>query len=112
MTGLGWCFHLSVWENNGPAKFFSTQITTCTWLMSYLVGVGKEWAAQYFPHPLKSKYCLHIHDRVWLMFSLVGVGKEWAGPGFFHTDNHLHKVDAFIIQGGERTGRPNFSPPQ
>ena len=73
--------------NNGPAKFFSTKITICTRLMSYLVGVGKEWAGPVFPHPLKSKDSLHIHDRVWLMFSLVGVGKEWAGPVFLHPDN-------------------------
>ena len=104
--------HLSGWENNGPAKFFSTQITICTRLMLYLVGVGKESAGPVFPHPLKSKDCLHIHDRVWLMFPLVGVGKEWAGPVFLHPDNHLHKVDALTFQGGERTGRPNFSPPQ
>ena len=64
------------------------------------------------PNPLKSKNCLHIHDRVWLMFSLVRVGKEWADPVFLHPDNHLHKVDAFTFQGGERRGWPNFSPPQ
>ena len=94
------------------SQVFSTQITIFTRLMSYLVWVGKEWAGPVFPHPLKSKDCLHIHDRVWLMFSLVRVGKEWAGPVFLHPDNHLHKVDAFTFQGGERTGRPNFSPPQ
>ena len=79
--------------------------------MFYPVGVWKEWAGPVFPHPLKSQDCLHIHDRVWLMFSLVGVGKEWAGPVFPHPDNHLHKVDAFTFQGGERTGWPNFSQP-
>ena len=46
------------------------------------------------------------------MFSLVGVGKKWAGPVFLHAEIHLHKVDAFTFQGGERTGRPNFSPNQ
>ena len=45
------------------------------------------------------------------MFSLVGVEKEWASPGFLHTDNYLHKVDAFTIQGGERTDQPNFPHP-
>ena len=40
-----------------------------------------------FSHPLKSKGCLHIHDRIWLIFSLVGVGKESAGPVFLHPDN-------------------------
>ena len=74
--------------------------------MSYLVRVGKEWAGPVFPHPLKSKDCLHIHDRVWVMFSLFGVGKEWAAPVFLHPDNHLLKVDAFTFQSGERTGQP------
>ena len=74
---------------NGPAKFFSTQITTCTKLMFYLGRVGKEWAGPVFPHPLKTQGCMHIHDRVWLMFSLVGGGG-----------------------GGERMGRPGFSPPR
>ena len=49
------------------------------------------------------------------MFSLVWIGKEWAGLVFLHQDNHLNhlqKVDAFTFQGGERTGRPNFSPPE
>ena len=51
-------------------------------LMLSLVGVGKEWAGQVFPHPLKSKGCLHIHDRVRLILSLVRVGKDWTGPVF------------------------------
>ena len=85
-TSQGWCFHLSGWENNGPAKFFSTQKTICTRLMLYLVVVGKKWADPVFPHLLKSQDCMHIHDRVWLMFSLVGEG--------------------------ERMGRPSFSPPR
>ena len=38
-----------------------------------------------FLHPLKSKGCLHIHDRVRLILSLV--------------------------RDGERMGRPSFSPP-
>ena len=78
-----------------------------------LVGVGKEWVGPVFlhpdnhlqkvdalscrggermgwpgfSHPLKSKDCLHIHDRVRLILSLVGVEKEWAGPVFLHPDN-------------------------
>ena len=47
-----------------------------------------------------------------VMFSLVGVGKELDGPFCLHPDNHLHKVDAFTFQGGERRDQPNFSPPQ
>ena len=103
--------HLSGWEKNGPAVFFANQITICTRLMLYLVRVGKEWAGPVFPHPLKSNGCLHIHDRVRLILSLVGVGKEWASPVFLHPDNHLHKVDTFSCQGGERMGQPSFSPP-
>ena len=45
------------------------------------------------------------------MLSFVEVGKELAGPVFLHTDNHLHKVDALSCHGGERMGRPSFSPP-
>ena len=102
------------------AEFFPTPLTICTTvfphvitlcisLMFNLVRVGKEWAGPVFPHPLKSKGYMCIHDRVrlavffcrrfttsttvfphpitfWtrLMFNLVGVGKEWAGPVFPH----------------------------
>ena len=77
--------------------------------MFNLVRVGKEWAGPVFPHPLKSKGYMWIHDRVRLavffrrrlticttvfphlitlcirlMFNLVKVGKEWAGPVFPH----------------------------
>ena len=104
-------------------------------LIPSLVGVGKEWAGQVFlhpdnhlqldalsceggermgpvfPHPLKRKGCLRIHDRVRLMLSLVRVGKEWVSPDFLHPDNHLYKVDALSCQGGERMGQPSFSSP-
>ena len=102
------------------AEFFPTPLTICTTvfphvitlcirLMFNLVMVGKEWASSVFPHPIKSKGYMCIHDRVrlavffcrrfttsttvfphpitfWtrLMFNLVGVGKEWAGPVFPH----------------------------
>ena len=45
------------------------------------------------------------------MFSLVRVGKEWTGLVILHPDNHLHKVDVFTSQAGERMGQPSFSPP-
>ena len=45
------------------------------------------------------------------MLSLVMVGKEWTSRVFLHPDNHMHKVDALSCQGGERMGRPSFSPP-
>ena len=32
-------------------------------------------------------------------------------PSFLHPDNHLHKVDVLSCWGGERMGRPSFSPP-
>ena len=102
------------------AEFFPTPSTRCTTvfpdviilcirLMFNHVRVGKEWVGQVFPHPLKSKGYICIHDRVrlaeffcrWLticttvcphlltfwtrlMFNLVRVGKEWAGPVFPH----------------------------
>ena len=57
------------------AVFFRTRLTICTtvfphsitfWtrLMFILVRVGKEWAGPVFPHPLKSKGIMCIHDRV------------------------------------------------
>ena len=77
--------------------------------MFNLVRVGKDWAGPVFPHPLKSKGYMCIHDRVRLavffrrrfticttvfphpitfwtrfLFNLVRVGKEWAGPVFPH----------------------------
>ena len=102
------------------AEFFPTPLTICTTvfphvitlcirLMFNLVRVGREWAGPVFPHPLKSKGNMCIHDRVrlavffrrrlticttvfphpitfWtrLMFNFVRVGKEWAGPVFPH----------------------------
>ena len=88
---------------------FPHLITFCIRLMFNLVRVGKEWASPVFPHPLKSKGYMCIHDRVSLavffhkglticttvfphlitlcirlMFNLVRVGKEWAGPVFPH----------------------------
>ena len=39
-------------------------ITLCTELMFNHVRVGKEWACPVFPHPLKSKGYMCIHDRV------------------------------------------------
>ena len=83
----------------------------CTRVILSLARVGKEWAGPVFPQPLKSKDCMYIHDRVRLMLSLVRVGKERTSQVFLHPDNHLHKVDALSCQGGERMGRPSFSPP-
>ena len=44
-------------------------------------------AVRVFLRPIKSKGCLHIHDRVKLIVLLVWVGKEWAGPFFLQPDN-------------------------
>ena len=57
------------------AEFFPTPLTICTTvfpnvitlcikLMFNLVRVGKEWAGPVFPHPLKSKGYICIHDRI------------------------------------------------
>ena len=43
---------------------FPDVITLCIRLMFNLVRVGKEWAGPVFPHPLKSKGYICIHDRV------------------------------------------------
>ena len=40
-----------------------------------------------FPYPLKTKDCMHIHDRVRMVLSLVRVGKEWASHIFLHPHN-------------------------
>ena len=83
----------------------------CTRLILSLIRMGKEWADPVFPHPLKIKRWMCIRDRVKLMLSLVRVGNEWTSRDFLNPDNHLHTVDALSCQGGERMGRPSFSPP-
>ena len=157
---------LTIWT-----RVFPHLITFCMRLMFNLVRVGKDWAGPVFPHPLKSKGYMCIHDRVrlavffrrrfticttvlphpvtlWtrLLLNLVRVGKEWAGPVFPHPrkskgymcirdkvrlavffpdnynlpyaqpfpppDNLLNKADFKPSQGGEKLGRPSFSPPQ
>ena len=95
---------LTIWT-----RVFPHLITFFMRFMLNLVRVGKEWAGPVFPHPLKSKGYMCIHDRVrlavffrrrlticttvfpypinfWtrLMFNLVRVGKEWASPDFPH----------------------------
>ena len=117
------------------AVFFRRQLTICTtvfphlitfWtrLMFNLVRVGKEWAGPVFPHPLKSRGYMCIHDRVrlavffrrrlticptefshpitlWtkLMFNLVRVGKEWAGPVFPQPLTSNFRFYAYSWQG-------------
>ena len=157
---------LTIWTRDFPHL-----ITFCMRFMFNHVMVGKDWAGPVFPHPLKSKGYMCIHDRVRLavffrrrfticttvfphpitfwtkfLFNLVRVGKEWAGPVFPHPqkskgymcicdrvrlavfsqtitiyhmhnrfpppDNLLNKVDFKPCQGGEKLGRPSFSPPQ
>ena len=71
---------------------------------------GERMGQPSFSQTLKSQGCMHINDRVRLMSSLVRVGKEWTSQVFLHPNNHLHKVDALSCQGGERMGRPSFSP--
>ena len=95
---------LTIWT-----RVFPHLITFCMRFMFNLVRVGKDWAGPVFPHPLKSKGYMCIHDRVrlavffrrrfticttvfphpitlWtrLLFNLFRVGKEWAGPVFPH----------------------------
>ena len=117
------------------AEFFPTALTICTTvfphvitlcirLMFNLVRVGKEWTGPVFPHPLKSKGYMCIHDRArlavffcrrlticttvfphpitfWtrLMFNLVRVVKEWAGPVFPHPLTSNLRFYAYSWQG-------------
>ena len=107
---------------------FPNMITLCIRLMFNLVRVGKEWAGPVFPHPVKSKGYMCIHDRVrlaaffaddWLtiyttvfphpetfwtrlMFNLVRVGKEWAGPVFPHPITSNLMFYAYSGQGNLR----------
>ena len=102
------------------AEFFPTQLTLCTTvfphviylcirLMFNLVRVGKEWAGPVFPQPLKSKGYTCIHDRVRLaVFFCRGLTYAQHFPP---PNKLLNKVDVKPCQGGERMGRPSFSPP-
>ena len=101
---IGWVFPHPIDHMDNS---FSPPDNICIRLMFNLVRVGKEWASPVFPHPVKSKGYMCIHDRVklavfycrrlticttvflhpitfWtrLMLNLVRVGKEWAGPFF------------------------------
>ena len=131
------------WTGLFKTEFFSTPLTICTtvvphvitlciWLMFNLVRVGKEWASPVFPHPLKSKGYMCIHDRVrlavffrrrlticttvfphpinfWtrLMFNLVRVGKEMAGPVFPHPLTSNFRFYAYSWQGKAGWNFPN-----
>ena len=118
------------------AEFFPTPLTICTTvfphlitfcirLMFNLIRVGKEWAGPVFPHLLKSKGYMCIHDRVrlavffsrrlticttvfphaitfWtrlLLLNLVRVGKEWASPVFPHPLTSNFRFYAYSWQG-------------
>ena len=95
--------------------------------MFNLVRVGKKWARPVFPHPLKSKGYMCIHDRVRLsvffrrrlticttvsphlitfcmrlIFNLVRMGKEWAGPVFPHPQTSTFRFYAYSGQGNFR----------
>ena len=136
--------HMYLWQGK-VGCVFRRQLTICTtvfphlltfWtrLMFNLVRVGKEWASPVFPHPLKSKGYMYIHDRVrlsvcfrrWLticttvfphlitfcmrlMFNLVREGKEWTGPVFPHPLTSIFRFYAYSRQGNLRLAE--FSPP-
>ena len=75
LTGNFMFYAYSGQGNLRLAEFFPSPLTICTTvfphlitlfirLMFNLVRVGKEWAGTVFPHPLKSKGYMRIHDRV------------------------------------------------
>ena len=99
------CF-LGGWENwANPVLLHPDNLLPLLMLsLVMLVSVGKEWAGPVFPHPLKSKGCIPMHDRFRLMLLLVRIGKEWTSPVFLHLD--LHMVDALSFQGGEEWAGP------
>ena len=81
-------------------------------LMFNLVRVGKEWAGPVFPHPRKSKSYMCIHDRVRLAVFFPDNYNLPYAEQFSSPDNLLNKVDFKPCQGGEKMGRPSFSPIQ
>ena len=104
------------WRKNGPAQFFSTQITTCIRLMLYLFRVGKEWAGPVLPHPLNEwpAQCFSTHITIYtrLMLYLFRVGKEWAGPilpnplksnGSMHIHDRVRLMLSLVRVGKELT---------
>ena len=77
-----------------------------------LSGWGKNGPAQCFPTPEKAKVtCVFVTGYGWLCFSqtitIYHMHKSFPPP-----DNLLNKVDFKPCQGGEKMGRPSFSPPQ
>ena len=77
-------------------------------------GVGKNWAGPFFPHPDKIKHqpCaggyLGGEKLGWSIFPHpINHMHNSSSP----SDNLVHKVDVKPCQGGERVGRPSFSPP-
>ena len=77
--------------------------------MFNIVGVEKERASPVFPHPLKSKGYMCIHDRVRLAAFSQTINH--LHNSFSPPDNLLHKIDTYTSQGGEGMGQPSFSPP-
>ena len=91
---------------------FPHPITFWTRLMFNLVRVGKEWVGPVFPYPLTSNFRFYAYSwqgKVgWVFPHLINHMHNSFPP----PDNLLNKVDVKPCQGGERMGRPRFSPPQ
>ena len=89
---------------------FPHLITFCTRLMFNLFRVGKERASSVFPHPIISNFRFYAYSWQgkigWVIPHSINQSTK-----FFPPDNLLHKVDVLPCQGGERMGRPSFSPP-
>ena len=91
---------------------FPQLITFWTRLMFNLVRVGKEWAGPVFPHPLTSNLMFYAYSGQ----GSLRLAEFFPTPlticttAVFQRDNLVHMVDVLPCQGGERMGRPNFSP--
>ena len=113
--------HVYSWQGK-VGCVFHTWLTFCTtvypklitfWtrLMFNLVRVGKEWAGPVFPHPLTSNFSFYAYSwqgkAGWIFPHPINhMNKSFSPP-----DNVLHEVYVKPCQGGERMGRPSFSPP-
>ena len=128
------CRCLSGWGKTLLAHPFPTLTSESINLVQMVIGVGKNWAGPFVPHPDKLKHqpCADGYqltsrwgktkagpfiphhmtsESINLVQIVTGVGKNWAGPFFPHPDKLKHQPCADGYRGGEKPGRPILSPP-